>query len=90
MAGGQHSPPVFSMEMGPIIRTSNWIVEEKLEGIHNYGFDGTLYKKQLLDRLYYSPKRGRIKVMQIKKRRCNEGETVKQKTLQSDEVGDEM
>ena len=45
MAGVQHSSPLFSMEMGVIIRTSNWIAEEeKLEGFHNCGFDCTLYK----------------------------------------------
>ena len=42
MAGAQRSPPVFSMEIGVIIRTSNWIAEEeKLAGIHNCGFDCT-------------------------------------------------
>lgn len=74
MAGVRRSPPVFSMEMGVIIRTSNWIAEEeKLEGIHNCDSDCTLYKKLLLDRLNYSPKWGRIKVMQMKKQCYNEG-----------------
>lgn len=45
-------------------------------------FDCTLHKEPPLDRLNYGPRRGRIKVMQIKEERCSEGgETVRQKIL---------
>lgn len=45
-------------------------------------FDCTLHKEPPLDRLNYGPRRGRIKVMQIKEERCGEGgETVRQKIL---------
>lgn len=72
------------MEWELIIRTSNWIAEvEKLEGIHNCGFDFVRKAAAWETELQPKMEEGGIKVMQTKRKHFSEGETGRQKILHS-------